>query len=38
MHLRANAAAVDVQLGAEDLAIIDQAFPPPSRRQPLQMV
>lgn len=38
MHLRANAAAVDVQLGAEDLAIIDQAFPPPSCRQPLQMV
>ncbi|WP_313055617.1 aldo/keto reductase [Pseudomonas lopnurensis] len=38
VHLRANAAAAGLRLGAEDLAIIEQAFPSPSRRQPLQMV
>jgi len=37
-HIRANASAADMQLSDDDLAILDQAFPPPSRRQALQMV
>jgi diketogulonate reductase-like aldo/keto reductase len=37
-HLRANASAAELQLTAEDLSILDDAFPPPSRRQALQMV
>lgn len=37
-HVRANAAAADIQLSEEDLAIIDAAFPPPTRKQPLNVV
>lgn len=37
-HLRANASAAELKLTAEDLAILDGAFPPPARRQLLQMV
>lgn len=37
-HLRANASASELKLTAEDLSILDDAFPPPSRRQALQMV
>ena len=32
-----NAAAIDVTLSKEDLAELDQMFPPPIRRQPLQV-
>jgi len=34
-HVRANRAAVDIALTKGDLAEIDAAFPPPSRKQPL---
>ena len=37
-HLRANASAAEIELSAEDLAILDAAFPPPAHHQPLQMV
>ncbi|AHL74669.1 oxidoreductase [Stutzerimonas stutzeri] len=37
-HLRTNASAAELKLTAEDLATLDGAFPPPARRQPLQMV
>ncbi len=37
-HVIANAAARDVVLDAEDLAIIDKAFPPPRRKQSLEMI
>lgn len=37
VHLRANRAAADLQLSAEDLAALDRAFPPPRRRRPLDM-
>lgn len=36
-HLRANRAALDLVLTAQDLAELDQAFPPPRRRRPLDM-
>jgi diketogulonate reductase-like aldo/keto reductase len=34
-HVRANRAAADIVLTKADLAEIDAAFPPPSRKQPL---
>jgi diketogulonate reductase-like aldo/keto reductase len=34
-HVRANRAAADIALTKADLAEIDAAFPPPSRKQPL---
>jgi diketogulonate reductase-like aldo/keto reductase len=34
-HVRANRAAADIVLAKADLAQIDTAFPPPSRKQPL---
>ncbi|HLY58586.1 MAG TPA: aldo/keto reductase [Stellaceae bacterium] len=37
-HVRENRAAVDVALTAEDLAALDRDFPPPARKQPLEMV
>ncbi len=37
-HVRENRAAADLVLSAEDLAAIDAAFPPPSRKQRLQML
>ena len=37
-HVRANAAAATLVLDAADLAAIDKAFPPPKRRQPLEML
>ncbi|MBA1272537.1 aldo/keto reductase [Stutzerimonas azotifigens] len=37
-HLRANAAAAVLQLSDEELAIIDDAFAPPTRKQSLNMV
>jgi hypothetical protein len=35
--LRANRAAADIRLSADDLAALDQAFPPPRRRRALDM-
>jgi diketogulonate reductase-like aldo/keto reductase len=37
-HVRANRAAADLTLSPEDLATLDQAFPPPKRETPLQML
>jgi len=38
-HVRANRAALDVapRLTGEDLATLDEGFPPPQRRRPLEM-
>ena len=36
-HLRENIAAVDIALTPEELAGIDRAFPPPTRKGPLAM-
>jgi diketogulonate reductase-like aldo/keto reductase len=38
MHVEANRAALEIQLGPEDLAELDRAFPPPTRKQPLEMI
>ena len=37
-HVRANAAAAELELSDGDMATIDAAFPPPRRAVPLQMV
>jgi diketogulonate reductase-like aldo/keto reductase len=37
-HVRDNRAAHDLMLTAEDLAEIDQAFPPPKKATPLEMI
>lgn len=36
-HVRQNRAAADMVLTAQDLAELDAAFPPPSRKRPLEM-
>jgi diketogulonate reductase-like aldo/keto reductase len=35
-HVRENRAAANLQVGDEDLAVLDRVFPPPSRKVPLQ--
>lgn len=37
VHVRANRAAADIKLSPQDLAALDQAFPPPRRRRALDM-
>lgn len=37
-HVRENRAALDVRLSKRDLADLDDAFPPPTRKRPLQML
>jgi diketogulonate reductase-like aldo/keto reductase len=37
-HVRQNAAAAALRLGAEDLAELDRALPPPGRKQRLAML
>ncbi|MEA9587524.1 aldo/keto reductase [Xanthomonas sp. WHRI 10064A] len=37
-HVSANAAACTLQLDAQDLATLDSAFPPPMRKQPLDLL
>jgi len=37
-HVRQNRAAADLRLTREDLAELDAAFPPPTRRRPLEMI
>lgn len=37
-HVRENAAAASIRLTSEQLQQIDEAFPPPTRKQPLDMV
>ena len=37
-HIRENREAIDIQLTKEDLAKLDQSFPPPQRKIPLEML
>jgi len=37
-HVRENRAALELRLGKQDLAELDRAFPPPKRKQPLEMI
>jgi diketogulonate reductase-like aldo/keto reductase len=37
-HIRENRSALDLKLTSEQLAILDQAFPPPRRKRPLDML
>jgi diketogulonate reductase-like aldo/keto reductase len=37
-HLRENRAALDLKLSRRDLAALDEAFPPPKRPAPLEML
>lgn len=37
-HVRENRAALDLALTADDLADLDKAFPPPTRKRPLDML
>ena len=37
-HVQANHAALTIQLTPADLAELDRAFPPPTRKQPLEML
>jgi diketogulonate reductase-like aldo/keto reductase len=37
-HVRDNAASVEIRLTKEDLAELDQEFPPPKSQEPLQML
>jgi diketogulonate reductase-like aldo/keto reductase len=37
-HVRANAAALAIRLQGQDLQELDQAFPPPRRARPLEML
>jgi diketogulonate reductase-like aldo/keto reductase len=37
-HVRDNAAAASLSLTAEDLAEIDRSHPPPTRKQPLDLL
>ncbi len=37
-HVRANVAALGVELAADELAALDEAFPPPSSAEPLDIV
>ncbi len=37
-HVEDNAGAAGLELDARDLDEIDQAFPPPRRKQPLEML
>ncbi|BBZ25860.1 oxidoreductase [Mycolicibacterium madagascariense] len=37
-HVRENASARDIELTRDDLAVLDRAFPPPTRPRPLEML
>jgi len=37
-HVRQNIAAADISLTQDDLAALDRAFAPPSRKRPLEMI
>jgi diketogulonate reductase-like aldo/keto reductase len=37
-HVRQNRAALDIELGEDDLAELDRAFPPPRCKEPLAMI
>lgn len=37
-HVEANAAALEIELDAEDIAVLDAALPPPTSEQPLDII
>ncbi len=37
-HVRENRGAAEIQLTQHDLAKLDRAFPPPTHKQPLEML
>jgi diketogulonate reductase-like aldo/keto reductase len=37
-HVRQNIAAAEISLTQDDLAALDRAFAPPSRKRPLEMI
>lgn len=37
-HVRANRAALEIRLDRDDLAMLDEAFPPPVRKRPLEVL
>lgn len=37
-HIRQNVAALDIELTSQDLADLDRAFPPPTRKRGLEMI
>ncbi len=37
-HVEANAAALEIELDAEDIEVLDRAFPPPATAQPLDII
>jgi diketogulonate reductase-like aldo/keto reductase len=37
-HVRENRTALDIRLTAQDLAAFDRVFPPPTRKQPLELL
>jgi diketogulonate reductase-like aldo/keto reductase len=37
-HVRENAAAASIKLTADDFTTIDAAYPPPTKKRPLQML
>ena len=37
-HVRENRMALDIRLTAQDLAALDRTFPPPTRKQPLELL
>jgi len=37
-HVEQNRAALDLHLTPDELALLDQAFPPPTRKMPLEMI
>ena len=37
-HVRENRGALELELAPEDLAELDEAFPPPTRKRPLEMI
>ncbi|WP_256749092.1 aldo/keto reductase [Mesorhizobium sp. Mes31] len=37
-HVRQNVAALDIRLTAQDIADLDRAFPPPTRKRGLEMI
>ena len=37
-HVRDNHAALDITLTPDDLVALDQAFPPPKKARPLEMI
>ena len=37
-HVRENRGALDIELSSEDIDELDDAFPPPTRKTPLEMI